>query len=83
MTHRVIGQIACPHCQPQETLGTVNGQAVTVPTNLFDVIGRDGVFWIVDCPHQHRVLKLFWTSSQEWIEGLNNSKACFPEVGTR
>jgi len=75
---KVIGRIACPHCPPTEKLGTTpDGSDVTVSVNLFDVIGRDGVFWIVDCPGQHRVLKLFFTSSQEWIDGFEN-KGCFP-----
>ncbi len=78
---KVIGQISCPYCPPTEKLGTTpDEQPVTTPVNLFDVIGRDGVFWIVDCPGQHRVLKLFWTSAQEWIEGIDSSKACFPEL---
>jgi hypothetical protein len=78
---KVIGQISCPYCPPTELLGTTpDGQPVTAPANLFDVVGKENGMWIVDCPHQHRVLKVFWNSSQEWVEGIDNSKACFPAI---
>ena len=79
--NKIIGRIVCPHCGPQETLGIIKGEPVTVSIGLFDVVGRDEQgLWILDCPKQHHVLKLGWFSAQEWLKGMDNSGAHFPAL---
>ena len=77
----IMGRIACPFCGPFDKLGALPTGEVNISIGLYDVIGRDdtGLF-ILDCPGQHHVLKLQWQSANEWITGIDSSKACFPKL---
>jgi hypothetical protein len=78
----VIGSIICTSCCGlPEILGTLpGGEQVTINLELFDVIGRDEKgLWIVNCPQRHHLVKLFFYSAQEHLDGFEN-KVGFPEL---
>lgn len=69
---KILGVLACEHCSRayhhEEILGVVDGTPVTRPLILRNVLGRDGDLWKLACGH--RVLKLAFTSPEEWLEGI-------------
>ncbi len=62
----ILGQVSCFECPPQDTVAVVEGDEVSLPCNLQDVIERkpDGVLTL-RCGHQ----RVAWlrVSAQEWM----------------
>jgi hypothetical protein len=63
----ILGQVLCRYCnEPHIKVGEVDGEPVTIPTALRDIVGREPGFYTLRCGHRYLGLAGL-LSAQEWV----------------